>query len=45
VPTTTPLDRNDLKSVIEAVRAFLSDRDVGLERFYEVIQHRTLEKD
>ncbi len=45
VPTTTPLDGSDLKSVIESVRAFLSDRDVGLERFYEVIQHRNLEKD
>jgi hypothetical protein len=39
-PTTAPLDRADLVSVVGAVHSFVSDEEHGLERLYEVIQHR-----
>ncbi len=42
-PLDAPLAREDFRSIAQALRAFLADEDRGLERFYNVVQHRTLE--
>jgi hypothetical protein len=44
VDSDVPLDEKDLRAVLTSVRDFLADENIGLERFYSVIQHRELEK-
>jgi hypothetical protein len=39
-PTDAPLDRADLVAVLKSVHGFMSDGEHGMERLYEVIQHR-----
>jgi len=42
-PLDAPLERADFRSIAECLRDFLADEDRGLERFYNVVQNRTLE--
>ncbi len=42
-PLDAPLERADFRSIAQGLRDFLADQDRGLERFYRVVQNRTLE--
>ncbi len=42
-PLDAPLAREDFRSIAASLRDFFADEDRGLERFYSVVQHRTLE--
>jgi hypothetical protein len=43
LPSDAPLDRADLKRVLESVHHFLTDEEHGIERLYAVIEHRKRE--
>ena len=42
-PLEAPLSREDFRAIASSLREFLNDEDRGLERFYNVVQNRTLE--
>lgn len=42
-PSTEPLSRDDFRSIARALNEFVSNEERGLERFYSVVQNRTLD--
>jgi hypothetical protein len=43
-PSDATLDRNDLAAIAKSVHTFMTSEDKGLERLYDVIQHRTVDQ-